>query len=126
MLRRSSRPRSYAEQTLPDKTLADYPQVFTPGRLLTTDRNFPGVPADKTPAGNTMQENSSVTFPRHDRGLLNQRSVWSRCHFCSTWLISIPSASSGISGDGSRETRAGSLLEPRITRTPSPGAPAHR
>jgi hypothetical protein len=125
MLHTSSSPRSYAEQTLPDKALAGYPQVFTRGRLLTMDRTSRS-PADKTPAGNTMLENSSVTFPRHDRGLSNQRSVWTRCHFCSTWFISIPCASSGISGDGSTETRAGSLLEPRITRTPSPGAPADR
>jgi hypothetical protein len=38
MLHTSSSPRSYAEQTLLDKALAGYPQVFTPGRLLTMDR----------------------------------------------------------------------------------------
>ncbi len=39
-----SRDKGEAEQVLLDKALADYPHVFTPGRLWVMDRNFPGVP----------------------------------------------------------------------------------
>ena len=42
-----SRDKGEAEQALLDKALTSYPQVFTPGRLLAMDRNFPGVPRIK-------------------------------------------------------------------------------
>jgi hypothetical protein len=38
------RDKGEAEQALLDKALTDYPRVFTPRRLWTMDRNFPGVP----------------------------------------------------------------------------------
>ena len=39
----ASRDKGEAEQALLDKTLKDFRQVFTPGRLWVMDRNFPGV-----------------------------------------------------------------------------------
>ena len=39
-----SREKGEAEQVLLDKTLTDYPHVFTAGRLWVMDRNFRGVP----------------------------------------------------------------------------------
>jgi hypothetical protein len=38
------RDKGEAEQVLLDKTLRDYPQIFTTNRLWIMDRNFPGVP----------------------------------------------------------------------------------
>ena len=43
----ASRDKGEAEQALLDKTLKDFRQVFTPGRLWVMDRNFPGVPRIK-------------------------------------------------------------------------------
>ena len=41
--RGGGRDKGEAEQALLDKALKDYPRVFTPRRLWTMDRNFPGV-----------------------------------------------------------------------------------